>query len=44
MPRYGEVNPGLFALYVFPFVFGVMFGDIGHGGILLGLAIILCRS
>ena len=43
-PRYGEVNPGLFAIPIFPFLFGVMFGDIGHGGILLALAIWLCRS
>lgn len=36
IPRYGEVNPALFAIVTFPFLFGVMFGDIGHG-FLLGL-------
>jgi V-type H+-transporting ATPase subunit a len=41
-PRYGEVNPGIFAIAFFPFLFGVMFGDIGHGGVLLGLGIYLC--
>jgi V-type H+-transporting ATPase subunit a len=43
-PRYGEVNPGLFAISFFPFLFGVMFGDIGHGGVLLALGIYLCYN
>ncbi len=34
MPRYKEVNPGLFTLISFPFLFGVMYGDIGHGTLL----------
>ena len=35
IPRYKESNPGLFTIITFPFLFGVMFGDIGHGSLLL---------
>ncbi|GAB5353356.1 hypothetical protein AAMO2058_000029900 [Amorphochlora amoebiformis] len=31
IPGYKEVNPGLFTIVTFPFLFGVMYGDIGHG-------------
>jgi len=34
VPRYEEVNPGLFTIATFPFLFGIMYGDIGHGTIL----------
>ena len=34
MPRYREINPALFAAATFPFLFGVMYGDIGHGTLL----------
>lgn len=44
IPRYGEVNPAVYAIPIFPFLFGVMFGDIGHGGLLLGFAIWLLMS
>jgi V-type H+-transporting ATPase subunit a len=31
IPRYREANPALFTAATFPFLFGVMYGDIGHG-------------
>jgi len=30
-PRYREANPGAFCCIMFPFLFGIMFGDFGHG-------------
>jgi V-type H+-transporting ATPase subunit a len=41
VPRYKEANPGLFTIATFPYLFGVMFGDIGHGGILLLVGFLL---
>ena len=38
------MNPGMFAVMFFPFMFGVMFGDIGHGGILLVVALLLVKN
>lgn len=34
IPRYQEINPALFTAATFPFLFGVMYGDIGHGTVL----------
>merc|ERR1712054_398026 len=31
IPDYKEINPTLFATAMFPFLFGVMFGDFIHG-------------
>ena len=38
VPRYKEANPGLFTVISFPFLFGVMYGDIGHGLVLTTFA------
>ncbi|ETO19988.1 V-type proton ATPase, partial [Reticulomyxa filosa] len=35
VPRYKEFNPAIPTIITFPFLFGVMYGDIFHGGCLL---------
>lgn len=42
VPNYKEVNPAMFAIVTFPFLFGVMFGDIFHGFMLLLFGSFLC--
>ena len=41
MSSYKEINPSFFGLVFFPFMFGVMFGDIGHGFLLFSISICL---
>lgn len=46
VPRYKEANPALFTAASFPFLYGIMFGDIGHGTciFLLGLYLIVTHA
>jgi V/A-type H+-transporting ATPase subunit I len=46
LPRYGEVEPTLFAAVSYLFMFGMMFGDAGHGAVLClaGLWLALRRT
>ena len=41
VPRYQEINPTVVTVVTFPFFFGVMFGDIAHGGILFVFGLFL---
>ena len=41
IPRYREINPAIFNIVFFPFLFGIMFGDIGHGLIIFLFAMYL---
>lgn len=41
VPRYKEINPAIFTIVSFPFFFGLMFGDVGHGLIVLMMGLSL---
>ncbi len=44
IPRYGEFDPSLMFALTYLLLFGAMFGDVGHGGVILLLAALLYRK
>jgi V-type H+-transporting ATPase subunit a len=40
-PTYEEANPAYLSIPTFPFFFGMMFGDMGHGSVLVFFSLIL---
>jgi V-type H+-transporting ATPase subunit a len=41
IPKYQEANPAVFTTITFPFIFGMMYGDIGHGTLLFCFGLFL---
>jgi len=41
VPSYKEINPAIYTMITFPFLFGVMYGDVGHGSVLLFASTVL---
>lgn len=44
IPRYGEFDPSLLFALTYLLLFGAMFGDVGHGGVIVLLAALLYRK
>eukprot|EP00747_Dinoflagellata_sp_TGD_P184174 gnl/TRDRNA2_/TRDRNA2_39575_c0_seq1.p1 gnl/TRDRNA2_/TRDRNA2_39575_c0~~gnl/TRDRNA2_/TRDRNA2_39575_c0_seq1.p1 ORF type:complete len:804 (-),score=201.51 gnl/TRDRNA2_/TRDRNA2_39575_c0_seq1:200-2611(-) len=44
IPRYQEFNPAVFTYVTFPFIFGMMYGDVGHGFLLFLAGVFMCAK
>ena len=42
VPTYGEINPAVFSVVTFPFLFAMMYGDYGHGAFFFVVGAIMC--
>jgi len=42
IPNYQSANPAAITTVTFPFIFGMMYGDIGHGSLLFCIGLALC--
>ncbi|MBQ8539775.1 MAG: ATPase [Ruminococcus sp.] len=42
-PNYGEIDPSAFIAFTYSLLFGIMFGDVGHGIVLLIAAIVMYK-
>lgn len=42
VPTYGEINPAVFSIVTFPFLFAMMYGDYGHGAFYFFLGSVMC--
>ncbi|WUR03011.1 V-type proton atpase subunit A (VPH1) [Vairimorpha necatrix] len=43
VPSYREINPAIFMIFLFPMLFGVMFGDVFHGLILVFMSCFMIK-
>jgi len=43
LPKYNEIDPTTFMVFWYPFLFGLMLGDIGYGVVVIALAILVSR-
>ena len=44
IPRYKEINPAVFTMLTFPYLYGVVYGDVGHGLLLFCVGLYLVMN
>jgi len=44
IPTYGMIDPTVFVALTFLFMFGMMFGDVGHGLVVIGLGFLMAKK